>query len=116
TGATASISLLVRNLGDAVWPIAVAPSQPPTYTVRVTARWVPRDAPDPGPEIQTFALRRDLPAAETMRDEVRPVAPARPGAYDLELRLEQLGGAAFPDPPGGSLRVPIEVRAALPSH
>jgi len=113
-GAMPSIRLVVRNLGDAAWPVAVAPSGPQTHTVGIAARWVPRDAPDANPEPQTLALRRDLPAEQTMRDEIRPVAPARAGRYDLELRLVQGDGPTFPDPPGGPVRLPIEVRAVDP--
>ena len=104
----------MRNLGDAAWPIAVAPNAPWTHAVRIAARWVPRDTPETDPAPQLVALRRDVPAEETMRDEIRLVAPARAGAYDLELRLVQVDGPTFPDPPGGPVRLPIEVRAVDP--
>src|SRR5262249_970624 len=68
----------------------------------------------PNPEVQTLALRRDIPAGEIMRDEVRPVAPARPGSYELELGLEQVDGPPFPAPPSGPVRLPIEVREVNP--
>jgi len=127
---------LLHNLGSAPWPAVPAPDPalildltfganvPRTSTVVVTHRWIPLDAGPGAASARDIPLRRDVPAGETIRETLVLVAPAQPGRYRLELKLQQVDGARF-DGPGNvpfahellvvpALRPPAARRVAPP--
>ena len=124
--------LEVTNAGPRTWPVAVASTIPITLdgrwgtvrplddTVTAVARWRSLDpgAPSgpgasPGdsvPAEQRKRLRRDVDPGETIRQPLHLLLPRVPGWYELEVRLDQVGGADFSGPgnEAGRLRVLVE--------
>jgi hypothetical protein len=106
------LPLQVTDLGTADWPVSVPPGAPPTYTVRLEARWRRAGTPDDAESIaarETFELLRDVPAGDTLRQEVWLTPPTEPGPYRLEIAIFQLDGARFIAPGNEPLRVQTTV-------
>jgi hypothetical protein len=85
----------VENRGVQDWPALVRPGESPAQTVVVTPRWTPRDG---GPALvrEPIPLPRDIATDDAVVFQATVVAPERPGAYTLDLALEQLGGPHLP--------------------
>ena len=103
-GRPLALDVAVANLGMAGWPVATAGGDP-RYTVQLVARW--RGGGD-GDAVARIPLARDVPAGERLAQRVALPAPLAPGAYDLELALEQVGGARLGGP-AAVLDLPVEV-------
>ena len=73
----------VENLGTATWPSHDDPAPP----LRLSYRWTPRGASEPGPD----GIRTALPSRQAPGErQVVPMAiqpPSDPGAYELALDL-----------------------------
>ncbi len=118
------VDLTVHNDGSAAWPVAAPPRPPLTgklaelrdltlpYVVHLVAEWraLPEDA-RPRPS-QQFALVRDVPAGESVRQQVLLVTPSATGDYELVVRVVQTDGAEF-DGPGNE---PLRQRITVASH
>ena len=61
-----------------------------------------------GDAVARIPLARDVPAGERLAQRVALPAPLAPGVYDLELALEQVGGARLGGP-AAVLDLPVEV-------
>lgn len=120
-GQSYSIALSVENIGNAAWPVVVrphkvlrlsgaVPSQPfRSLAVTLVARWVPRSGARAGLPVreERAALRRDIPAGDTLRQKIMLLAPEEPGRYQLEIGLDQIEGAPFTGP--GNERILLDV-------
>ena len=119
-GKAMSIRVSVTNLGDVAWPVSVPmvlvrdggtyEVRPERHAVVLRAHWRARDGDRPAAGAQTIVLRRDVLPAETLHDEIAPIAPARPGRYSLALALEQIGGTRLSGPGGAAARLSVVVR------
>jgi hypothetical protein len=122
-GAVKTLRLRLTNIGKADWPAAAPPRVPlggyrgprpgqlvQPFVVRVTPRWrtaSPDRRGENQPEQMPFVLWRDLPAGESLDQDVIVRAPGRAGSYELGFDLDQAGAAAFASV-GRTIR--IEVR------
>jgi len=107
-GSLVRLTLEITNRGRTAWPAAIAPARaltlsyhqlgrdpPRPYAVRISARWVAGESGPGETAEESREIRRDVPAGETIVQELVLAAPARPGDYLLEVRVGQLDGAAF---------------------
>jgi hypothetical protein len=123
-GSLLTLALRVSNPGRAPWPIALPPRSGPRLNwpgrpetvgpgaVCLTARWRaldPHPDADPASPRELLPLRRDLPAGESLDQDVVLRAPSVPGSYELEIDVKQLDGAPFDA--AGELRLQLEVRS-----
>lgn len=116
----------ITNASHVSWPGVPPPERPmilsigfefdvpDAYRMQLSARWRLLETDSTG-EPQTYWLRRDLPARESLLQPLAITVPETPGMYELELRLEQVGGTAFDGPRAPSLRLPARVTLPPPS-
>lgn len=104
------VQLVVRleNAGRLAWPVALPPNAPGTYAVWLVARWTSLDGRAASAP-QAVALRRDVPAGESLLQPLWLAAPPAPGTYALEARLHQAEGATFQGPGNAPLRIRLAV-------
>jgi hypothetical protein len=121
-GAPLVVGLTVHNDGIATWPVAAPPRRPLTgalpasrdvtlpYVVHLVVEWrALREHGGPNPAGQV-ALVRDVPAGESVSQQLWLVTPSVPGDYDVIVHVVQTNGPRF----RGSLRrrVTIDARHA----
>ena len=105
-GSRWTLPVEVRNLGRAAWPVTIPPSLRWTYGVHLVATWT-RDGAEPS--TQVVALRRDVPAGDTLVQDLVLGLPAEAGAYRLEVALQQAAGASFDVPGNAPLRLELPI-------
>ena len=116
------------------WPAAIPDDAAVPYAVGLVARWraldggpldppvpVPAPAAPPGGKparrpvktrvLQRFPLRRDVPAGESLVQDIVVKAPTRPGVYELKVSVRQNGGARFTRRGNVPLRLRVAVDA-----
>jgi len=126
--------LTVENTGTDGWPAAIPNDAAVPYAVGLVARWraldggpldppapVPVPAAPPGGKptrrpvktrvLQRFPLRRDVPASESLVQDIVVKAPTRPGVYELKVSVRQNGGARFTRRGNVPLRLRVAVDA-----
>ena len=123
-GSLLGLELRVSNTGRTDWPVALQPrsglrlnwtGRPEPIgrgAVCLAARWRaldPASARDPASPAVLLPLRRDLPAGESLAQQVAVRTPSAPGRYQLEIAVKQLDGARFETPGDEPLRLELEV-------
>lgn len=124
-GRIGNLWLEVTNTGPRTWPVAVASTIPITLdgrwgtvrplddTVTVVARWHPTHGEPPAADVlpapQRKRLRRDVAPGETIRQPLDLFLPKERGWYDLEVTLDQVGGADFTAPGNEPARLRVFV-------
>ncbi len=129
-GARLDLLVRVRNEGGRTWPVVPPPLTPLTLdgrwgavfprdgTVMLVARWYDVDASGArrteSSLVRRHPLRRDVDPAEEIEQLVSLPVPASPGLYELELHVEQVGGAQFTLPGNAPerRRLPVGIAAA----
>ncbi|HWP65763.1 MAG TPA: hypothetical protein VNO26_07615 [Candidatus Limnocylindria bacterium] len=85
----------VENRGRTPWPAWTSRGWSAPGLVHWRVRWRRADAAAPWGPPHTMALRRDVPAGETLVQSLPVPTPPEPGDYELEIAVEQQDGARF---------------------
>jgi hypothetical protein len=125
----------IENAGTNGWPAAIPGDAAARYAVGLVARWRALDggpldpavpaaaqtAPAGGQKrprppartrvIERFPLRRDVPAGESLVQDIIVKAPTRPGVYELKVSVRQSAGARFTRRGNVPLRLRVAVDA-----
>jgi hypothetical protein len=114
SGAARWIDVVVKNLGDAAWPVSVPTfgelfTPPYDGEVFLQLTWRADDDPASEPTVSLSQLAHDVAAHESVRQRLVLRSPSVPGRYDVELAVRQRNGEGFVEPPSRFLRGIIEV-------
>jgi hypothetical protein len=102
-----TLTVSITNDGREDWPALVAPGQPDTYCVQLTARWQPMDGGS-AVGVAPISLPRDVAGDDRVSFQTPIVTPRLAGAYTLDLGLAQAGAGALRVAPA---RVPVTVES-----
>lgn len=109
-GSKVKITVTIRNASDQTWRDSkTAAATEPSSAIFLSYRWLRLDGKDVSGYTTRFDLTRSVPPDQSVSVPVEVVAPAEPGAYQIQFDLVQEFVAWFELKGSPKLIVPVTV-------